>query len=182
MIAASFLASCSSAACSQSSIHFFSFSCMMATPWQHRFLRLVHGILILLQFRPEMSHNSRPSVVLTLAMLLFSGCKSPEPKPEPKPVPEQVPEKPKKQSFVPPTAELQVQDDCTRRGRLTIKPIALRPDPLVYPIFAREQGTLVGHEQISALLEYFSLDVQDFKNAYNAFYKLSPPTGPAGPS
>ena len=38
-------------------------------------------------------------------MLLFSGCKTPGPKPEPKPVPERVPEKPKKQSFVPPTAE-----------------------------------------------------------------------------
>jgi PBP1b-binding outer membrane lipoprotein LpoB len=52
-----------------------------------------------------MSHNSTLSVVLALAMLLFSGCKTPEPKPEPKPVPERVPEKPKKQSFVAPTAE-----------------------------------------------------------------------------
>jgi len=56
-------------------------------------------------------------------MLLFSGCKTPERKPEPKPVPERVPEKPKRQSFVPPTAEqaYRLQDDCTRRGDWVLK-------------------------------------------------------------
>jgi hypothetical protein len=63
-------------------------------------------------------------------MLLFSGCKTPEPKPEPKPVPERVPEKPKRQSFVPPTAEqgYRLQDDCTRRGDWVLKNNIYKPD------------------------------------------------------
>lgn len=49
------------------------------------------------------------------------------------------------------------------------------PTPLTYPILAREQGTLVGYEQIYGLLECFNVDIQQFRDAYNTYYKLSPP-------
>lgn|SRR5580692_7390789 len=48
----------------------------------------------------------------------------------------------------------------------------LDPQPLVYPIFAREQGTVVGYEQIKGLLEYFGFTAQQFRDAYNTFYGL----------
>jgi hypothetical protein len=50
------------------------------------------------------------------------------------------------------------------------------PSPQVYPIFAREQGTIVGHEQIEGLLEEFGITQQEFRDAFNAFYELVPPT------
>jgi len=50
------------------------------------------------------------------------------------------------------------------------------PNPITYPVQAREQGTIVGYEQIYGLLDCFSLDVQDFRDAYNLYYKLKPPS------
>ena len=50
------------------------------------------------------------------------------------------------------------------------------PFPQVYPIIAREQGTIVGHEQIQGLLEEFGIKQQEFRDAFNAFYELVPPT------
>jgi hypothetical protein len=49
------------------------------------------------------------------------------------------------------------------------------PQPKTYPILAREQGTIVGYEQIDGLLKYFLLSAQKFKDAYNAMYNLAPP-------
>jgi len=49
------------------------------------------------------------------------------------------------------------------------------PNPPTYPIQAREQGTIVGYEQIYGLLDCFSIDVQDFRDAFNSHYKLTPP-------
>jgi hypothetical protein len=49
------------------------------------------------------------------------------------------------------------------------------PQPPIFPIIAREEGTVVGYEEITALLGYFSLDIQKFRDGYNAYYELSPP-------
>jgi len=49
------------------------------------------------------------------------------------------------------------------------------PQPLTYPIQAREQGTIVGYEQIYGLLDCFSIDVRDFRDAFNSHYELTPP-------
>lgn len=49
------------------------------------------------------------------------------------------------------------------------------PHPLIYSILAREQGTVVGYEQIYGLLELFQIETQAFRDAYNAYYKLAPP-------
>ena len=49
------------------------------------------------------------------------------------------------------------------------------PSPQVYPIFAREQATMVGHEQIEGLLEEFDIPQQRFRDAFNAFYELTAP-------
>jgi len=51
----------------------------------------------------------------------------------------------------------------------------LDPDFHSYPIIAREQGTIVGHEQIEELFAEFNLPIQQFRDACNAFYKLAPP-------
>jgi len=51
----------------------------------------------------------------------------------------------------------------------------LDPEFRSYPIIAREQGTIVGHEQIVGLLKEFTIDPQKFRDAFNAFYELSPP-------
>jgi hypothetical protein len=51
----------------------------------------------------------------------------------------------------------------------------LDPEFRPYPIIAREQGTMVGHEQIEALLEEFGMELQRFRDAFNAFYELVPP-------
>jgi hypothetical protein len=49
------------------------------------------------------------------------------------------------------------------------------PAPQVYPIFAREQATIVGHEQIEGLLEEFGIPQQKFRDAFNDFYDLTAP-------
>jgi hypothetical protein len=50
------------------------------------------------------------------------------------------------------------------------------PEFRPYPIIAREQGTIVGHEQIEGLLEEFGIKQQEFRDAFNAFYELVPST------
>ena len=35
---------------------------------------------------------------------------------------------------------------------------------------------MVGHEQIEALLEEFGIKPQKFRDAFNTFYELSPPS------
>ena len=50
------------------------------------------------------------------------------------------------------------------------------PNPPIYPIRAREQGTIVGYEQIVGLLDEFGISRQDFRDAFNGFYGLLPPS------
>lgn len=49
------------------------------------------------------------------------------------------------------------------------------PDALWFPILAMDQGTLVDSEMIKALLEKFHKTEQEFRDAYNAHYRLVPP-------
>jgi hypothetical protein len=48
------------------------------------------------------------------------------------------------------------------------------PNPKIYSILAREQGTVVGYEQIIGLLDCFGIDMQVFRDAYNLYYNLNP--------
>ena len=50
---------------------------------------------------------------------------------------------------------------------------ALDPDFQSYPIIAREQGTIVGHEQIEGLFDEFEIPIQRFRDACNLFYELN---------
>jgi hypothetical protein len=55
------------------------------------------------------------------------------------------------------------------------------PEPVTYPILAREQGTLVGCEQIHTLLDRFGLSIEKFKESYNCVFGLSAPAAqPSG--
>lgn len=56
------------------------------------------------------------------------------------------------------------------------------PQPLIYPVMAREQGTIIGREQIIGLLQYFTLKEEKLRYAYNTWYELSPPTAAAADS
>lgn len=49
------------------------------------------------------------------------------------------------------------------------------PDAKHYPIRAREQGTIVGGDDVAGLFLFFEIDIQQFRDAFNAYYKLSPP-------
>lgn len=49
------------------------------------------------------------------------------------------------------------------------------PEFRSHPIIAREQGTVVGYEQIIGLLNEFAIDHQKFRDAYNSFYELTAP-------
>ncbi len=44
------------------------------------------------------------------------------------------------------------------------------PDLQTWPIIAREQGTVVGHEDIEGLLDEFGISHQRFRDGCNAFY------------
>ena len=49
------------------------------------------------------------------------------------------------------------------------------PEFRPFPIIAREQGTIVGHEQIKGLLSEFGILDQQFRDACNSFYGNNPP-------
>jgi hypothetical protein len=46
------------------------------------------------------------------------------------------------------------------------------PSPQIYPVIAREQGTIVGHEDIEGLLEEFGIKQQDFREPSMYFTSL----------
>lgn len=51
----------------------------------------------------------------------------------------------------------------------------LDPEFQSYPIFAREQGTIVGYEDIEGLFGEFEISLQRFRDGYNSFYELVAP-------
>jgi hypothetical protein len=52
------------------------------------------------------------------------------------------------------------------------------PDFQSYPVVAREQGTMVGREQIEGLFDEFTIARERFLEACNLFYGNTPPATP----